>query len=179
MTIMTTEDNLNSKYSKGTIAIHWISAILILILFPLGKYMSGIPTADKMTWIQVHVLLGLLIFLLTILRSILFFTSLRPVHLDTGSKFNDLLAIGIQRSFYILLLLIGISGISTLIFGGYLDAFMSSTISPELILPHEDILPLKAHNLLSGLMILLIGMHIVGVIRFNIKHKTNVIKRIS
>lgn len=176
---MITEGTLNSKYSKGTIAIHWISAILILILFPMGKYMSGIPAADKMTLIQIHAVLGLLIFFLTMLRSYLFFTSDRPAHLNTGSKFNDLLAIGIQRSFYFLLLVIGISGISTMIVGGYMDTLMSVVISPELILPREDILPLKAHKILSTIMILLIIMHIVGVIRFNIKHKTNVIKRIS
>jgi len=56
---------------------------------------------------------------------------------------------------------------------------MSATTSPELILPREDIAPLQVHNILAVIMMLLVAMHIIGVIRFNIKHKTNTIKRIS
>jgi len=167
------------KYSKGLIAIHWVSAILIFMLFPLGKYMADIPVADKIILIRIHSAIGFLVFILTIVRSILFFTAARPPHLDTGSKFNDLLAVGVQRAFYFLLLAIGLSGSAVMIVGGYKDALMSSTASPELILPREEIAPLQIHNVLAVLMMLLVVMHIIGVIRYNIKHKTNVIKRIS
>ncbi len=94
------DNNLTAKYSKGTIVIHWVSAILIMGLFPLGKYMSDIPVSEKIILIRIHSALGFLVFLLTIVRSILFFTAKRPEHLNTGTKFNDLLAIGVQRSFY-------------------------------------------------------------------------------
>ncbi len=66
-----------------------------------------------------------------------------------------------------------------MILGGYADALMSTTASPELILPREEIAPLKIHNILAILMMLLVVMHIIGVARFNIKHKINNIKRIS
>jgi len=173
------EDNKIAKYSKGTIAIHWISALLIIGLFPLGKYMSDIPVSEKIILIRIHSALGFLVFLLTIVRSILFFKAKRPEHLNTGTKFNDTLAIAVQRSFYFLLLAIGISGSAVMILGGYADALMSTTALPDLILPREEIAPLQAHNILAILMMLLIVMHIIGVIRFNIKHKTNTIKRIS
>jgi len=177
---MSTESKsiLNSKYNKGTIAIHWVSAILILALFPLGKYMSDIPITEKIMLIRIHSSLGFLVFLLTIIRSILFFFSKRPIHLSTGSKINDFLAIAVQRSFYFLLLAIGISGSAIMIYGGYADALISSTAIPELILPREEIKPLKIHNILAIIMMVLASMHIVGVIRFNMLHKTNIIKRI-
>ena len=164
---------------KGTIAIHWITALLIVILFPLGKYMSGLEPSAKLWLIKIHGLLGMLIFILTIVRCVLFFTTKRPRHLSTGSKFNDQLAVVIQRSFYILLLIIGCSGIATLILGGYVDATIASPMSPELILPRDEIGSLKIHSILAIMMMILIAMHIVGVIRFNIKNKINVIKRIS
>lgn len=173
------KNDLTQKYSKGVIAIHWITALLILILFPLGKYMAGLESAEKLWLIKIHGLLGILIFILTIVRSVLFFTTKRPKHLSTGSKFNDILAIGIQRTFYVLLLIIGISGIATLILGGYVNATTASPMSPELILPRSEIIPLKIHNILAVIMIILIVMHIIGVVRFNIKNKVNVIKRIS
>ena len=46
---MKTTNDLNQKYSTATIAIHWVSTILILILFPLGKYTSGIEGEDKLS----------------------------------------------------------------------------------------------------------------------------------
>lgn len=167
------------KYSKAVIAIHWISALLILGLFPLGKYMSGLQPEEKLWLVRIHGVLGVLIFALTIIRSVLFFTTKRPDHVNTGSKFNDFLAIAVQRSFYVLLLIVGISGFATLILGGYVEATTATPMLPELIRPRSEIPPLKIHDVLSTLMMLLVVMHIAGVIRFNIKHKTNVIDRMS
>lgn len=37
----------DKKFSKGTIATNWLTTILIIVLFPLGKYMEGLPTSEK------------------------------------------------------------------------------------------------------------------------------------
>jgi len=72
------QNDLTKKFNKGTIAIHWLSALLVLALFPLGKYMSGISPSEKMGVIKIHAMLGIIIFLLTIVRSWLFFKSTSP-----------------------------------------------------------------------------------------------------
>ena len=59
-------------YNKGIIAIHWITTLLILILFPLGKIIADITPEHKMGLIKIHVILGMLVFILTIFRSWLF-----------------------------------------------------------------------------------------------------------
>ena len=66
---MKTTNDLNQKYSTATIAIHWISSILILILFPLGKYTTGIQGEENLSLIQTHALLGLAVLVLTLLRT--------------------------------------------------------------------------------------------------------------
>ena len=71
---------------------------------------------------KIHIILGLAILVLTIIRSFLFFRSSRPEDLKTGSKFNDKLAVWIHNSFYLLLFAIAISGIVTMILGGYTEA---------------------------------------------------------
>lgn len=174
-----TKNDLPQKYGKDVIAIHWISAFLILVLFPLGKYMAGLEPEEKMGLIKIHGILGVLVFTLTVVRGVLFFTSKRPQRLNTGSKFNDLLAIRIHQSFYVLLLLLGTTGIATMILGGYIDALTVEPTVPEFILPRTETIPLAYHNMLAMTLIILVFMHIAGVIRFNIKHKTNAIKRIS
>lgn len=170
---------LNQKYGKPVIAIHWVSALLILVLFPLGKYMSGLDPIEKLSLVRLHALLGAVVVLLTIVRSILFFTAQRPEHLNTGSVFNDKLAVAIHRSFYFLLLIIGTTGIVTLYAGGYIHALFATPMAPEAVLPANEIPSLKAHNFLSMLMMGLLALHIGGVVRFTLKHKTNVIKRIT
>lgn len=173
------KNDLDQKYSRRIIFIHWLSAILIILLFPLGKYMSDIPFEEKIILIKVHTVLGFLIFILTFIRTILFFTSPRPPHLKTGNKFNDNLAMGVQRVFYLLMLAVSVTGAALLIEGGYAEALMASPVKPDLVLPRLEIGPLPVHNALASTLVVLILMHIVGVIRHIVRTKEKILKRIS
>ena len=170
------ENNLTQKYSKGTIAIHWITTLLILILFPLGKYMEGLQPEEKMGLIKIHVILGVLVLILTIVRSWLFFKKKRPNDLKTASKFNDKLAIWIHNIFYFILFAIAFSGTATMILGGYGDALQSNNF--ELIKESAHIAPLKPHGIMAMIMMLLLVMHVIGVIKHYILTKENTLKRI-
>lgn len=167
--------DLTQKYSKGNIIIHWVTAILILTLFPLGKYMSGLSASEKMSFIKLHAVLGIIVFVLTLIRSYLFFKSKRPEDLRTGSKFNDKLAIWIHNAFYFLLIGISIAGLATMISGGYVDALKSGT--SDLILSKENIMSLKAHGVLATIMIILLVLHVLGVIKHYVLTKENTLKR--
>ncbi|WP_420601596.1 cytochrome b [Flagellimonas sp.] len=171
------KNNLSQKYSKGTIAIHWITALLIIALFPLGKYMSGLEPSEKMGLLKIHAIFGMVVFVLTLVRSYLFFKSKRPDDLKTGSKFNDKLAVWIHNAFYFLLIGISLAGLATMITGGYLDAIKSA--KPDLILAKENVVPLKAHGLLATIMMLLLVLHVLGVIKHYVLTKENTLKRMS
>ncbi|HAS42237.1 MAG TPA: hypothetical protein DCS93_17300 [Microscillaceae bacterium] len=170
------KNNLTQKFSNGTIITHWLTALLILLLFPMGKYMSDIEAAEKMGLIKVHVILGMLVFIMTIIRSWLFFKAPRPEDLKTGSKFNDKLAVWIHNAFYFLLFGISISGIGAMILGGYGSALIGG--NPDLILSKGEIVPLKGHEIMSLIMMILLVMHVIGVVKHYILTKENTIKRI-
>lgn len=125
---MKTTNDLNQKYSSARIAIHWISTILILILFPLGKYTTSIEGEEKLSLIQTHALLGLAVLILTLIRTWLFFKSKRLANLKTNSKINDKLIVWDHNLFYILLFAITISGIPSILSGGYVEALESQNI---------------------------------------------------
>lgn len=169
-------NDLDKKFSKGTIAIHWLTAILIIVLFPLGKYMEGLPTSEKIGLIKIHAILGLIVFILTIVRSYLFLKSERPEDIKTGSKINDKLAVWIHNIFYFLLFGISFSGIAAMIFGGYGEAVQSGNL--ELIKTHAEIPPLKGHGILALLMMILFVLHVIGVVKHYILTKENTLKRI-
>lgn len=170
------KNELSDKYSKGTIFIHWVTALLIIILFPLGKYMEGIDVPEKMGLIKIHIILGIIVFFLTIIRSWLFFKSSRPAYLNTGSKLTDNLAVYVHNIFYFLLFGIAVSGIAAMFLGGYYDAIIGGSV--EVIKSHEEIPPLKGHGLIASIIMLLLLMHVVGVIKHYILLKENTLKRI-
>lgn len=171
------KNDLAQKYTRGNIIIHWFTAILILTLFPLGKYMSNVSVSEKMNLIKIHAIFGIIVFVLTIARSYLFFKSKRPDDLKTGSKLNDKLAIWIHNAFYFLLIGISIAGLATMISGGYVNALKSG--DANLILAKENIAPLKAHGVLATIMMILLALHILGVIKHYVLTKENTLKRMS
>lgn len=170
------KNDLSKKFSKGTIFVHWLTALLILTLFPLGKYMEGLEPMEKMGLLKVHAGLGILVLLLTIYRTYLFFKKERPADLKTGSKFNDKLAVWIHNIFYFLLFGIAISGIVVMVLGGYGDAISSGDAS--LIKPHGEIPPLKGHGIMALIMMVLLVLHVVGAVKHYILTKENTLKRI-
>lgn len=170
------QNDLAQKFSKGTIASHWVTAVLILVLFPLGKYMEELDPSEKMELITLHAILGIIVFGLTILRTWLFFKAPRPNNIQTGSKLNDKLVIWVHNLFYFLLFGLAISGIATMIAGGYVDAL--DTGNSNLIKDHGEITPIGPHGIMAMLMMLLLIMHIIGVIKHYISTKENTLKRI-
>ena len=173
----TIQNDLTQKYSKATIATHWLTALLILILFPLGKYMENIETSEKMGLITIHVILGIIVFVLTIVRTRSFFKHERPSNLETGSKFNNKLTVWIHNVFYIILFILSISGLAVMVLGGYAEALQSN--APELIKNRSEITPMKVHGITSFIMMVLLVLHILGVLKHYIFTKENTLKRIA
>ena len=170
------QNDLTDKFSKGIIIIHWVSALLIFALFFLGLSMADLDAKEKMVLLKPHAALGLLLFILTVVRSVMFFSSKRPADLKTGSRFNDKLAVGIHNAFYILLLIVGASGIATMIIGGYGDALQTGDLT--LIKASEEIGPLKAHGLRAYLIMVLVALHIIGMVKHFVLTRENTLKRI-
>jgi cytochrome b561 len=172
----TFQNDLTQKHSKGIIAIHWITALLIIFLFLLGKYMSVLEPSEKMGLIQLHAVVGILVFILTIVRTWIFFKSPRPADLNTGSTFNNKLVIGVHNTFYILLFGLSLSGIAILVMGGYGEALKKN--NPDLIKNSSEIASLEAHEIMALMMILLLLIHVIGVIKHYVVTKENTLKRI-
>lgn len=170
------QNDLTKKFSKTTRITHGVTALLILALFPMGKYMEGLEVSEKMGLVKIHAILGIIVFVLTIIRTISFFKAERPTDLKTGSKFNDKLAVWIHNIFYFLLFGIAISGLATMILGGYGEALKTGTI--DMIKSHSEIPTLKPHGIMATIMMILLVMHVVGFFKHLILKKENTLKRI-
>ncbi|MBS1776171.1 MAG: cytochrome b/b6 domain-containing protein [Bacteroidetes bacterium] len=171
-------NNLSDKYSKGTIIIHWLSFLLIIALIPTGIIMADMePGIAKINLLRLHALVGIIVFVLTLVRVWFFFRHKRPSKLETGSVLHNKLVVWIENSFYYILILLCITGIGTIIMGGFGEAIQS--VNASLLPENLDIPPLNAHKASAILLIIVLFGHIGGVINHYIKNKENTIKRIT
>lgn len=174
----TTGNDLSTKYSKTTILIHWVSFLLIMALLPLGFIMARMENdGTKLILMRAHILIGLLVFALTLLRVWSFFKHKRPSRLQTGSRLHERLIVWIENSFYFILILLSTSGIATVVAGGIGEAIRENRV--ELLPQSYDIPPLMAHRFLAIVLVILLIGHVGGVINHYIKAKENTLKRIT
>ncbi|KMQ64656.1 hypothetical protein ACM46_10435 [Chryseobacterium angstadtii] len=170
-------NNLLKKYGKGTIIIHWISFLLILLLIPTGYIMSDLELGPtKLNLLKLHFGIGILVFILTLVRVFFYFHYKRPSKLETGNLLHNRLVFWIENSFYYLLIFLCVSGIATIILGNFGQAIQLSDSSylPE----NVDIPSLSAHRVLAIILIILLIGHVGGVIIHYLKNKENTLKRI-
>lgn len=178
MNTIAVKNDLSKKYGKGTIVIHWVSALLIFGLIPSGLIMANTEASEtKAFLLRGHVVIGMIVFILTLIRSYLFFKSPRPPHLETGNKLHNKLVYWIENSFYIILILLPITGLAGIISAGWVEIVRTGNY--ELFQLNQEVRPLVAHENLAKILIALLIAHIGGVALHYIKFKENTLKRIS
>jgi cytochrome b561 len=134
------------------------------------------PSDAKILLLRIHVFVGATVFILTLLRVWFFFKRKRPARLETGNPIHNKMIVWIDNSFYIVLLLLSISGILTVIQGELGQAIKTADYS---LLPNKlEVAPLAAHQVLAKLLIALLIAHVGGVINHYIRVKENTLRRI-
>ena len=154
-------------YSKGIQIVHWLSALLILLMIPIGLIMVRMDmNATKTTLFQVHVALGLAVLLLTAIRIILRFIQPVPPTPSDITGIRKLLFQGIHLLQYLTLIALVISGVNILLNSGV--GLLPTNVTPQGI--NIDLPGVKLHSLLSKFFILLIVLHVAGVLEYQFRH---------
>ncbi len=143
----------------GTLArlLHWTSALLIIVLWIMGKVMTNGEVAQLY---KAHVTLGLIIFVLTVIRIIWIFVDTRPDELPMPG-WRKQVFVWNHRLILLITLILSISGVSMLVLSGI--GISPANVAPELI---EDVPPVIVHNISSLLMLLLFLMHVGGLFHY-------------
>ena len=170
----------NNLTEYGTISkiFHWLSAAVLLVQIPLGFYLVDLDFNEKRLTVEsVHVLLGLSIFYLTLLR--LFYKILNPTPRLSSSIFpgQKLIAKLNHIFLYISIFIITISGALKKLFNGeILDIFFLSLEIKD----NFDLAELfyDIHIFSNYTLIALILLHILAVIIHKVLFKENLLKKI-
>lgn len=99
-------------YGLLTITLHWICALLIIFLFGLGIYMTGLDYYAE--WYHkgpvLHISLGLTLLLLMVVRIVWRIFNKTPAALPTYSRTTTWLSTLVKYVFYVLILVVILSG---------------------------------------------------------------------
>lgn len=153
-------------YGRMAQAFHWISTVIILLMWPMGLYMNRVAVGDTQVMLyQIHVGLGLLLLVMTVARVIWRFfepTPAMPAKLSLVQKRT----IKIVRIFtYFVMLLLTFSGVGILLVNGM--SLLPGNIVPDVI---KDGPAMGMHVIAYRLMLLLLIMHIAGIARYQMRY---------
>ena len=174
---MSLNNNL-TEYGSISKIFHWLSAAVLLFQIPLGFYLVDLDFDEKRLTVEsIHVLLGLSIFYLTILR--LFYKFLSPTPPLTNSLFpGQRLIAKLNHIFlYLTIFIITISGALKKLFNGeILDIFFLKLEIKD----NFDLAELfyDIHIIANYTLITLILLHIFAVIVHKVLFKEDLIKKI-
>ena len=100
-----------TAYTRTAIALHWLIALLIFALFPVGLYMVGLPLSpEKLRIYSYHKWTGVTVFLLALLRLAWRLTHGAPPPPAAMPPWQRRLAAVSHGALYLLLLVIPLSG---------------------------------------------------------------------
>lgn len=152
-----------ARYSRPARVLHWGIAILLIITFVLGVILDNSRAVDlKFLLIKFHAPLGILVGILTLIRTYFAFKHARPEPdpnwspaVKWASKLTHILL-------YVLPLglvvsgtgIMALSGLSEMLISGQTEAWPSM----------RDVLPRQGHGITTKLLLAAIVLHIVGAI---------------
>ena len=164
-----------SRYQPALVALHWLLAAMIIGLLCLGFFvLADMPNDDpkKLDILVWHMMGGMFVFALMVLRFIIRMRSARPP--PTGSPLLDRLASIAHAGFYVIVFLMIASGWTT----GWLisGAFRRDG---ETLPGTFAVLPtFRAHAVLATLLTILIAGHIAAALYHQFVIKDGVFRRI-
>lgn len=147
-----------SRYGSVAIVIHWTAALGIVATFVLGLMADRAtdPLAE-VPLLRGHVILAISVVALTLLRILWWALADRhPQPAEGQPRWQRLAAQGVHVLLYVIILLMGASGIATLIASGAGPALIAGTALP----PFEELIPRVAHGIMSKLLLALLAAHV-------------------
>ena len=109
------------RYNRAIITIHWLTALLMFCIIPIGLMMTALPRTSPVreTWFTVHKSIGITILALVILRVIVRAASRAPSYPGTIGRFEHVTASIVQVLLYVIMVWMGVTGYINSFAGGH------------------------------------------------------------
>lgn len=172
--------NTENEYGCVAKGFHWVIALLILGLIPLGLYMGGLMPPFKYEVYDYHKSFGILVLLLAILRVVWRLLSPAPAHLPTHKPWEVMLAKGTHVLLYLGMIGIPLSGWMMSSAGGHPVALFGLEL-PALVSKGASIgkVAKEMHEILPFVLLGILALHVAGALKHKVVDKDTTMARMA
>jgi cytochrome b561 len=151
-----------ARYGSVAVTLHWLTALAILFVFVAGFTAANTGDPARLPQIlAVHVGLGLLVVILTLLRLLWWVAAdRRPAPVGGQPAWQEALAWLVHRAIYLVILLMGTSGLATLVLSGAVPHLLAGQPLPDF----STLVPRLAHGIMAWLLLALLGLHVLAAL---------------
>ena len=157
--------NSGQRYGAVAILLHWLMALVLIVLLAWGLYMVRLPDVGfdtrKITLIIYHKEVGMLAFVLALLRLGWRVGQVLPALVETLPDWQKVIARLVHLCLYALLLALPVSGWLMSSAAGFPVSFLGLFDLPDLVPPDELLFRtfVLAHRWLAYALIALTALH--------------------
>lgn len=168
-----------SRYHPALVGLHWLLAGLIMLALAMGTFvLKEIPNTspDKIDSLRGHMIVGIVIGALMLVRLVVRIRTKHPSVATTGSTLLDKLGKSTHTVLYLLVFVMAASGLVTALLAGLPEIIFSSGagVLPESFTSY----PSRAvHGWITKALLALIGLHLTGVVYHQFRLKDRLLPR--
>lgn len=168
------------RYHPALIVLHWLLAIAIAGVFVMGAFVldhmkNDVP--EKMQLLQMHVIGGLSILILTIVRLIVRIKTDKPAPVVTDNAKMDKVGVGVQHLLYLMSFLAALSGMAVAIKTDLINVLFNHV--GTLPADFEGVAAHGVHAVMAAGLILLTLVHVAGALKHHFILKNGMLSRMS
>lgn len=178
----------NTSQTYGSVAktLHWLTALLILTLIPLGIFANGLPydtseeLARKAWYFSLHKTLGVMVFFVALARIFWAFSQPKPAPLHPERRAETYLAATVHWLLYGSLLLVPLSGwIHHAATAGFAPIWWPFGQNLPLVPKSESLAATTAglHIVFERVLVVSIFLHIAGALKHHIIDRDVTLRR--
>ena len=172
--------NSFGKYGLLAKLFHWITFIILILQIPFGFYLVGLEFSDRRIDLEnIHILIGIIVFYITLLRLIWKFFNSSPT--DGNSFFKGQIFVAKVNHFllYLSIFTITISGVLKKLYMGEKLNFLFFKYGFDKDNFQLADLYYEVHIYANYLLIVLIALHILAVIVHHFIFKDKILDKIT
>ena len=169
--------NTTTKYPKAMIIIHWLSFVLLILVFTRGKALEGVDfNVENMNTFRAHAIPGIIILILTLIRVFIKRKNKNnlPKEIEYYSAGHKMMVNIINKLIYVLLIVTPIIGFMMILKTGALAYDFGGAFPTD---AHFDETLEVLHKVLVFSLLGMLALHVAGVIMYKIKTGENLVKR--
>lgn len=168
------------RYHPTLVVLHWLLAIAIAGAFIMGAFVLGgikNDAPEKLQLLQMHVIGGASILILTLLRLIVRLKTAKPAPVVTDNPKMDKVGTSVQHALYLVTVLAALSGMALAIKSDLLNVLFNQV--GTLPADFEGYAAHGVHGLMAAMLIGLTLVHVAGALKHQLLLKNGIFSRMS